>query len=86
MKQPDRTVILAGHDTSAASLVWTLWELAKHPEDQDRIRAEVAAARANTSGEFTPADYEGMVYLNAVIKVCEQDVFLVITTHGRLII
>lgn len=37
------TMIIAGHETVAASLMWTLMLLAEHPEAQDRVRAEVAA-------------------------------------------
>jgi cytochrome P450 len=69
-----RTLIIAGHDTTAATLTWTLWELAKHPEDQARIRAEVAAAQAKKSSDekLTSSDYDRMDYLNAVIKVCDS--------------
>jgi cytochrome P450 len=35
------TLLLAGHDTTAASLIWMLYELARNPELQRRARAEV---------------------------------------------
>ena len=31
------TLLLAGHETSAAGLTWAMWLLAKHPEVQDRV-------------------------------------------------
>jgi cytochrome P450 len=34
---------LAGHETSASALSWTLWLLAAHPEWQERCAAEAAA-------------------------------------------
>ena len=33
----------AGHDTTATTLAYTLWQLGRHPELQDRVRAEVEA-------------------------------------------
>lgn len=61
-------LIIAGHDTTAATLTWLLWELAKHPKAQDRIRVEVREARKSGS-DFTGPEYDSMTYLNASIKV-----------------
>ncbi|PBK67824.1 cytochrome P450 [Armillaria solidipes] len=64
------TLTLAGHETTASTLTWTLFELCNHPEQQDRIRAEIAEVRSRyaTKGELTAADYDGMPFMNAVIK------------------
>lgn len=35
------TLLIAGHETSAAVLTWTFYLLAQNPEVVDRIRAEV---------------------------------------------
>jgi beta-ring hydroxylase len=35
------TLLIAGHETTAAVLTWTLYLLAQHPEVADRLRAEV---------------------------------------------
>ena len=35
--------LLAGHDTTATTLSYTLWALGRNPEIQDRVAAEVAA-------------------------------------------
>ncbi|MFD7641933.1 cytochrome P450 [Kitasatospora sp. NPDC059795] len=35
------TLLLAGHDTTASTLGWTLYLLDRHPEVGDRVRAEV---------------------------------------------
>jgi cytochrome P450 len=37
------TFILAGHETTAVALTWTLWLLAKYPHVQDQVAAEVQA-------------------------------------------
>ncbi|KAJ8690780.1 hypothetical protein PTI98_012179 [Pleurotus ostreatus] len=64
------TIILAGHDTVASSLSWMLYELAKHPDDQKRIREEIRALRAQLPAEaaFTIADLDSLSYTNATIK------------------
>ncbi|MEO6004457.1 MAG: cytochrome P450 [Opitutus sp.] len=35
------TLFFAGHETTANALTWTCWLLAKHPEIQDRLSAEL---------------------------------------------
>jgi hypothetical protein len=66
-----RSFIMAGHDTTASTMAFILWELGKHPEDQERVRHEVATVLSNETNEaISSSDYDGMVYLNAVIKVC----------------
>jgi cytochrome P450 len=37
------TLLLAGHETTASALTWTLYLLARHPGVQRRLRAEVSA-------------------------------------------
>ncbi|KDQ64101.1 hypothetical protein JAAARDRAFT_201503 [Jaapia argillacea MUCL 33604] len=67
-----RTMILAGHETSANSLTWTLWELAKNPKMQLRLRREIrdaeVAVRQRGDSEFRLVDIEAMAYLQAVLK------------------
>lgn len=65
-----RTLLLAGHDTSANTLTWFFWELAKHPESQQEIREEIAAVRARISArDFSMTDLEGMSTMLAGLKV-----------------
>ncbi|KIK96601.1 hypothetical protein PAXRUDRAFT_825792 [Paxillus rubicundulus Ve08.2h10] len=65
-------LLVAGHDTTACTLAWLLYELSTHPEDQQRIRDEikVARARASTRGDddLIPSDYDALAFTNAVIK------------------
>lgn len=35
------TIIVAGHETTAAALFWTLYLLAKHPDEQERLADEI---------------------------------------------
>jgi cytochrome P450 len=45
--------LFAGHETTANSLAWCLHLLAAHPEEQERLHAEVAAlGRAPTSADL----------------------------------
>ncbi|KAK0213329.1 cytochrome P450 [Desarmillaria ectypa] len=66
------TIIFAGHETTANTLSWTLLELSKRPEVQERLRAEIRAKehlvfdRGDT--EFTVQDLDSMPYLIAVVK------------------
>src|SRR6266850_4053418 len=63
-------ILLAGHDTTASTLSWFLWEIAKHPESQERIRTEVAAFREQKGEEQpTAADLDNMTYTQAALKV-----------------
>ncbi|KAI0253563.1 cytochrome P450 [Lactifluus subvellereus] len=63
------TLLFAGHDTTANSLTWYLWEIAKHPESQERVRAEIAAVRAkNGGGELSAADLDNMTFTQATLK------------------
>lgn len=39
------TMVIAGHETVAAALAWTMMLLAEHPAAQDRVRAELGAHR-----------------------------------------
>ena len=68
------SLTVAGHETTSNTLTWMLYELARHPEYQARVRAEIRAARAAVvdRGEsaFTMDDLDGMKVTLAVIKVC----------------
>ncbi|XP_069564818.1 cholesterol side-chain cleavage enzyme, mitochondrial isoform X1 [Brachyistius frenatus] len=45
-------LMAGGVDTTSITLLWTLYELAKHPSLQEELRAEVAAARAESQGDM----------------------------------
>jgi cytochrome P450 len=57
------TVVVAGHETVASALTWTLMLLAEHPEVQRRLREEARAA-----GEWTqPRRPEQLRWTRAVV-------------------
>ncbi|GLH02315.1 Probable cytochrome P450 49a1, partial [Gryllus bimaculatus] len=57
-----------GHDTTSASLVWTLFLLGNHPEVQERVFEEQAAIFQNSDRVPTMQDLTEMKYLERVIK------------------
>ncbi|KAJ7126049.1 cytochrome P450 [Mycena epipterygia] len=67
-----QTIMQAGHETTANTMSWTLFELSKQLEVQAKLRAEIMAteramhARGDT--EFTYTDFEAMSYTIAVMK------------------
>lgn len=70
------TLTFAGHETTASTISLIMYELAKHPEYQARMRGEVKAARAqmHASGraDFTVEDLDNMPLCLNAIKVCSQ--------------
>ncbi|KAM5530700.1 hypothetical protein V8D89_015624 [Ganoderma adspersum] len=66
-----QSLTFAGHETTANTLSWMLWELAKHPEYQAKMRTEVrttrAAVLARGDTSFTIDDLDSMTsVLNAI--------------------
>lgn len=67
-----RTVLAAGEDTTSITMAFLLYELARHPEDQERVREEISvmyATKLQNGGSFKAKDYDDLPFLNAVIKV-----------------
>ena len=64
---------LAGHETTANTVTWLLYELAKQPKFQEMLRAEIAEKRseiiARGDQEFTMEDLESMKFMQATIVV-----------------
>jgi len=64
---------LAGHETTANTLTWLLWELSKHPHFQDKAREEIRQKREEIasnepSADFAMHDLESMPFLQALLK------------------
>ncbi|RPD64802.1 cytochrome P450 [Lentinus tigrinus ALCF2SS1-6] len=66
------TFLFAGHETTASSTSWLLWELARHPEYQAKMREEVKAVRARVAArgdtDFSVSDLDSMTYCLAAMK------------------
>ncbi|MCB5163503.1 cytochrome P450 [Streptomyces bambusae] len=60
------TLVMAGHETTAKTLTWTLYLLDRHPAEAERIRAEVDAVL----GDRTPtaADLPGLVHCRRAVE------------------
>lgn len=59
------TMLLAGHETTALALTWTLWLLASHPEVDREVADEVAGTLGHDPPE--PADLERLPRLRRAI-------------------
>lgn len=60
-------VLLAGRDTTASTLSWTFYELARHPEIVKKLRAEIVS-QVGLDRPPTYADLKGMKYLQNVMN------------------
>lgn len=60
------TLMLAGHETSANALAWTLYLLSIHPEVEDRLFNEIGAAVGDNPA--TAADLSAMPFLKQVVQ------------------
>ncbi|KAL0955427.1 hypothetical protein HGRIS_001673 [Hohenbuehelia grisea] len=64
-----RTIMLAGHETTANTLSWALLELTSHPDMQRRLREEIWEKQRELGGsDIQPADFDSMPYLTAITK------------------
>ncbi|KAI8989230.1 PAH-inducible cytochrome P450 monooxygenase PC-PAH 1 [Trametes punicea] len=84
------TFLLAGHETTANSMTWMLWELARHPDHQTKLRDEVKAVRARVTergdSDFSISDLDSMTYVQAAMKEVlrlHPIVFLLVREAGR---
>lgn len=65
MRDEVMTLLLAGHETTAATLAWTWYELARNPEAARRVRAEVDEVLAGRPA--TADDLPRLAYTRAVV-------------------
>ena len=67
------TLTAAGHETTGTTLTFLAYELARHPEYQDRMRDEILATRARVEArgdpEFTMDDLDSLTLTLNAIKV-----------------
>lgn len=62
------TFLAAGHETTATAMTWATYMLARNPEIQSRLRAEIREKLPSVSANeaVNSADIDRMPYLNAV--------------------
>merc|ERR1719203_198530 len=58
--------LIAGRDTTAQALAWTLYCLATHPEAEDKARAEIAEVCGDTDPKYD--HLRRLNYLKAVLS------------------
>ncbi|KIK60069.1 hypothetical protein GYMLUDRAFT_226369 [Collybiopsis luxurians FD-317 M1] len=67
-----QALMFAGHETTANTLTWMLYELARSPRLQERLRAEIRCTEqrimSRRDAEITIQDLESMPLLGAVVK------------------
>ncbi|KAF8817277.1 cytochrome P450 [Phlegmacium glaucopus] len=64
------TLIFAGHETTAATMTWLLYELSRHPDQQRRLREEIKEARnkRGPGNALQLEDLDILPFFNALIK------------------
>ncbi|EMD32079.1 hypothetical protein CERSUDRAFT_126990 [Gelatoporia subvermispora B] len=66
------TLVMAGHETTASTLNYILWELAKAPQYQVKVRREIRALRSAVAQRgdlaYSSEDLESMKYAVAIVK------------------
>lgn len=60
------SIVFAGHDTTALTLTWLFYEVAKNPEIEDKMRDEIESAIGNRMP--TVDDLDNMPYIEQVIN------------------
>lgn len=62
------TFLSAGHDTTASSLMWSIYFMAKYPKMQTRLREEIRQHLPSVDSDtpITSNDIDSLPYLNAV--------------------
>ena len=68
-----RVFILAGMDTTSNALSRTLQVLAEHPEEQEKLRAEIQEARDSSSSDIgQDISYDDLVKLPYLDAICRE--------------
>jgi len=62
----DCRVQVAGHETTATSMIWAMYSLCQHPEVQRKLRDEVRSKLPSPDSPITAAEIDNCQYLKAV--------------------
>ncbi|KAH9940666.1 cytochrome P450 [Amylocystis lapponica] len=62
------SIVFGGTDTTSSALLRTMWLLAEHPEDQERLRQEIQAAKVECKGEISYDQLLSLPFLDAVYR------------------
>ncbi|CAL9248612.1 unnamed protein product [Arabidopsis halleri] len=61
-------IIIAGIDTGALTMIWTMTELARNPEVMKKVQCEIRDQFGNNKEKITKEDLDKVPFLNLVIK------------------
>ncbi|WP_268248337.1 cytochrome P450 [Rhodococcus sp. AQ5-07] len=64
------SIMMAGTETTAATLTWAFHEIAHHPEVEEKLRAELREVLGGRPAEY--ADIANLNYTRAVVKVLRR--------------
>ena len=78
--------LAAGFETSGSTMHYALYELANHPEIQNRLRAEIMQVLNKHNGQVTYDGLQEMAYLDMVVSggLIEAGCILIRTFNGKL--
>ncbi|VYS58648.1 unnamed protein product [Arabidopsis thaliana] len=63
-----KNIIIAGIDTGALTMIWTMTELARNPELMKKVQGEIRDRLGNNRERITKEDLDKVPFLNLVIK------------------
>ncbi|GIX78208.1 cytochrome P450 4V2 [Caerostris darwini] len=73
VRQEVDTFIVAGHDTVATTIKWTLYLIGLHPEVQEKIHQEVdSVLEGDADRPLSVDDLSDLKYLDCVLKECNR--------------
>ncbi len=70
------TLIVAGHETTAAALAWTWYLIGRHPQTAERLQAEAEGARRANPGAAGPMGLEAAEALAFTRQVIQESLRL----------
>ncbi|MBB1012627.1 cytochrome P450, partial [Dietzia kunjamensis] len=73
------TLVAAGHETTATAMAWSMLELARHPDAQDRCVAEIAEG----GSEYLDAVLKEVLRLHPVVPMVMRELQEPATVGGR---
>lgn len=82
-----KTFLLAGHETSASMLTWSVYELSRNPACLAKVREEAARVYGKAAVGATPPprrDVDNMVYTLSVLKEALRKYSVVPTVTRKL--
>lgn len=79
----DCRVQVAGHETTATSMIWAMYSLCQHPEIQRKLRDEVRSKLPSPDSLITAAEIDNCQYLRAVCNEVSIAMIDTLSTHEK---